>query len=155
MSEIRLKFSRFLHSVSTYANGRSQARLQHFTSSLHQKTEMIIDIIRIYSYCHEQNLAIPTDGKIVLSFFMRGYLLSPFSLIVRSFGQVSFGRLAKIRSVVWPRSVRSFGQIGTLLQSFFQIHLFRLASVAYIIRYMSLQPVGEVEVVEVDGDMVL
>lgn len=32
-----------------------QARLQYFTSSLHQKTEMIIDIIRIYSYCHEQN----------------------------------------------------------------------------------------------------
>ena len=55
MSEIRLKFSRFLHSVSTYANGRSQARFQRFTSSLHQKTEMIIDIIRIYSYCHEQN----------------------------------------------------------------------------------------------------
>ena len=73
-----------------------QARFQRFTSSLHQKTEMIIDIIRIYSYCHEQNhRTIPADGKIVLSFFMRGCLLSPFSLIVRSFGQVSFGHLAK------------------------------------------------------------
>ena len=40
-------------------------------------------------------IAILADGKIVLSFFMRGYLLSPFSLIVRSFGQVSFGHLAK------------------------------------------------------------
>ena len=39
---------------------------------------------------------------IVLSFFMRGCLLSPFSLIVRSFGQVSFGHLAKFHSVVWP-----------------------------------------------------
>ena len=97
-------------------------------------------------------IAIPADGKIVLSFFMRGYLLSPFSLIVRSFGQDSFGHLAKFHSVVWPSFIRSFGQTGTLLQSFFQIHLFRSASVAYIIRYMSLQPVGEVEVVEVDGD---
>ena len=97
-------------------------------------------------------IAIPADGKIVLSFFMRGYLLSPFSLIVRSFDQDSFGHLAKIRSVIWPSFIRSFGQTGTLLQSFFQIHLFRSASVAYIIRYMSLQPVDEVEVVEVDGD---
>ena len=40
-------------------------------------------------------IAIPADGKIVLSFFMRGYLLSPFSLIVRSFDQDSFGHLAK------------------------------------------------------------
>ena len=87
-------------------------------------------------------IAIPADGKIVLSFFMRGYLLSPFSLIVRSFDQDSFGHLAKFHSVVWPSFIRSF----------FQIHLFRSASVAYIIRYMSLQPVGEVEVVEVDGD---
>ena len=47
-------------------------------------------------------IAIPADGKIVLSFFMRGYLLSPFSLIVRSFDQDSFGHLAKFHSVVWP-----------------------------------------------------
>ena len=30
------------------------------------------------------------------------YLLSPFSLIVRSFDQDSFGHLAKFHSVVWP-----------------------------------------------------
>ena len=79
---------------------------------------------------------------IVLSFFMRGCLLSPFSLIVRSFDQDSFGHLAKFHSVVWPSFIRSFGQISTLLQSFFQIHLFRSASVAPICniykRYMSL-----------------
>ena len=145
MSEIRLKFSRFLHSVSTYANGRSQARFQRFTSSLHQKTEMIIDIIRIYSYCHEQN-----HPRFRLT--VKSSLVSSCENVFFLHFLLSFGHLAKIRSVVWPRSVRSFGQISTLLQSFFQIHLFRSASVAYIIRYMSLQPVGEVEVVEVDGD---
>ena len=148
MSEIRLKFSRFLHSVSTYANGRSQARFQRFTSSLHQKTEMIIDIIRVYSYCHEQN-----HPRFRLT--VKSSLVSSCEDIFFLHFLLSFGHLAKIRSVIWPSFIRSFGQISTLLQSFFQIHLFRSASVAYIIRYMSLQPVGEVEVVEVDGDMVL
>ena len=110
-------------------------------------------------------IAILADGKIVLSFFMRGYLLSPFFLIVRSFGQDLFGHLAKIRSVIWPRFVRSFGQVsfGRLAKSarYFSrssksISSDRLPSPLYIIyiiiRYMSLQPVGEVEVVEVDGD---
>ena len=145
MSEIRLKFSRFLHSVSTYANGRSQARFQRFTSSLHQKTEMIIDIIRIYSYCHEQN-----HPRFRLT--VKSSLVSSCEDVFFLHFLLSFGHLTRIRSVIWPSFIRSFGQISTLLQSFFQIHLFRSASVAYIIRYMSLQPVGEVEVVEVDGD---
>ena len=135
MSEIRLKFSRFLHSVSTYANGRSQARFQRFTSSLHQKTEMIIDIIRIYSYCHEQN-----HPRFRLT--VKSSLVSSCENVFFLHFLLSFGHLAKIRSVVWPRSVRSFGQISTLLQSLFQIHLFRSASVAPICniykRYMSL-----------------
>ena len=101
MSEIRLKFSRFLHSVSTYANGRSQARFQRFTSSLHQKTEMIIDIIRVYSYCHEQN-----HPRFRLT--VKSSLVSSCEDVLHFL--LSFGHLAKIRSVVWPRFVRSFGQ---------------------------------------------
>ena len=81
-------------------------------------------------------IAILADGKIVLSFFMRG--CSPFSLIVRSFSQDSFGRLAK--------SARYFSRSSKSISSD------RLPLPLYIIRYMSLQPVGEVEVMEVDGD---
>ena len=112
MSEIRLKFSRFLHSVSTYANGWSQARFQRFTSSLHQKTEMIIYIIRTYSYCHEQN-----HPRFRLT--VKSSLVSSCEDIFFLHFLLSFGHLAKFHSVVWPRSVRSFGQdsFGRLAKS--------------------------------------
>ena len=93
-----------------------QARFQRFTSSLHQKTEMIIYIIRTYSYCHEQNhprfrltvkSSLVSSCEDVLHFLLSfGHLAKIRSVIwpnfIRSFGQVSFGRLAKIRSVVLP-----------------------------------------------------
>ena len=102
-----------------------QARFQRFTSSLHQKTEMIIDIIRIYSYCHEQN-----HPRFRLT--VKSSLVSSCEDVFFLHFLLSFGHLAKFHSVIWPSFIRSFGQISTLLQSFFQIHLFRLASVAPI-----------------------
>ena len=80
-----------------------QARFQRFTSSLHQKTEMIIYIIRTYSYCHEQN-----HPRFRLT--VKSSLVSSCEDVLHFL--LSFGHLTRIRSVIWPSFIRSFGQVS-------------------------------------------
>ena len=115
------------------------SRCYSFTSSKKKADPIIIlstiYIIRIYSYCHEQN-----HPRFRLT--VKSSLVSSCEDVFFLHFLLSFGHLTRIRSVIWPSFIRSFGQISTLLQSFFQIHLFRSASVAPICniykRYMSL-----------------
>ena len=85
------------------------SRCYSFTSSKKKADPIIIlstiYIIRIYSYCHEQN-----HPRFRLT--VKSSLVSSCEDIFFLHFLLSFGHLAKIRSVIWPRSVRSFGQVS-------------------------------------------